>query len=73
MVKLTFNAALGQKDLKKDGKEEALIPTDCVSLTSMILLFQPLSMNCENRFVCDYDSGSLHWIAISHQPTVLLI
>ncbi|XP_012678880.1 integral membrane protein 2Ba isoform X1 [Clupea harengus] len=29
MVKLTFNAALGQKDLKKDGKEEALIPTDC--------------------------------------------
>ncbi|XP_048090396.1 integral membrane protein 2Ba isoform X2 [Alosa alosa] len=28
MVKLTFNAALGQKDLKKDGKEEALIPDE---------------------------------------------
>ncbi|KAL2088211.1 hypothetical protein ACEWY4_017039 [Coilia grayii] len=28
MVKLTFNGALGQKDLKKDGKEEALIPTE---------------------------------------------
>ncbi|XP_028834720.1 integral membrane protein 2Ba isoform X2 [Denticeps clupeoides] len=28
MVKLAFNAPLGQKDLKKDGKDEALIPDE---------------------------------------------
>ncbi|NP_955940.1 integral membrane protein 2Ba [Danio rerio] len=28
MVKLTFNSALGQKDLKKEEKDEALIPHD---------------------------------------------
>ncbi|XP_030639246.1 integral membrane protein 2Ba isoform X2 [Chanos chanos] len=28
MVKLTFNSALGQKDLKKEGKDEALIPEE---------------------------------------------
>lgn len=34
MVKLTFNSALGQKDLKKEEKDEALIPQDVVSFVS---------------------------------------
>lgn len=55
MVKLTFNAALGQKDLKKDGKEEALIPDERVNLKSIIMLFfQPLSLNYENILRCDW-------------------
>lgn len=34
MVKLAFNSALGQKDLKKEEKDEALIPQDVVSFVS---------------------------------------
>lgn len=34
MVKLAFNSALGQKDLKKEEKDEALIPQDVVSFIS---------------------------------------
>lgn len=34
MVKLAFNSALGQKDAKKEEKEEALIPQDVVSFVS---------------------------------------
>ncbi len=34
MVKLAFNSALGQKDFKKEEKDEALIPQDVVSFIS---------------------------------------
>ncbi len=37
MVKLAFNSALGQKDFKKEEKDEALIPQDVVSLLAQTL------------------------------------
>uniref|UniRef100_A0A672T3Z7 Integral membrane protein 2 n=1 Tax=Sinocyclocheilus grahami TaxID=75366 RepID=A0A672T3Z7_SINGR len=39
MVKLAFNSALGQKDLKKEEKDEALIPQDVVSFVSTNFCF----------------------------------
>uniref|UniRef100_A0A673G133 Integral membrane protein 2 n=2 Tax=Sinocyclocheilus rhinocerous TaxID=307959 RepID=A0A673G133_9TELE len=56
MVKLAFNSALGQKDLIKEEKDEALIPQDVVSFVSTNFCFcvcrgkpSPANMSIHNN------------------------